>query len=202
MNSISTPLTVEQLISLDQFLIQRLGENPDVDYGVTSISELDGLFTAVVCSPRPLLPSQWLPALWGSAGEPDFGEDKHFATIVQLFGQYLEGIAVSLKADADSHSPIFHPITNPLGEPAGESATPWAVGFMRGFDLCGQVWFASLSDIDQHLVPILIYGTPKGQESLAAMSSDDQAETQNAIAASVSALYRYWNDKTQQHIVH
>lgn len=202
MNSISTPLTVEQLISLDKFLIQRLGENPDIDYGVTSISELDGLFTAVVCSPRPLLPSQWLPALWGSAGEPDFAEDKHYATIVQLFGQYLEGISASLKADAEGHMPIFHPLTNPLGESIGETATPWAVGFMRGFDLAGQTWFEALSDIDTHLVPILVFGTPKGQESLAEMSSEEQLETQNSIASSVSALYRYWDSKAQEQIVH
>jgi uncharacterized protein len=202
MNSISTPLTVEQLVSLDSFLLQRLGEDPDVDYGVTSISELDGLFTAVACSPRPLIPSQWLPALWGSVGAPDFAEDKHYATIVQLFGQYLEGVAISLKADSNGYSPIFHPLTNPLGEPAGETATPWAVGFMRGFDLAGQSWFKALSDIDQHLVPILIYGTPKGQESLAEMSAEEQLETQDSIANSVSALYSYWNDKAQQKIVH
>jgi yecA family protein len=201
MNSISTPLTVEQLISLDKFLIQRLGENPDTDYGVTSISELDGLFTAVVCSPRPLLPSQWLPALWGRVGAPEFGDDKHYATFVQLFGQYLEGISVSLKADSGSYSPILHPLTNPLGESIGETATPWAVGFMRGFDLAGTTWFAALSDIDEHLVPILLFGTPKGQESLAEMSADEQLEAQNAIAASVSAFYRYWNDKAQAQIV-
>lgn len=201
MNSIYTPLTVEQLVSLDQFLNQRLGDDLETDYGVTSISELDGLLTAVACSPRSLLPSQWLPALWASVGEPAFSDDKHYATIVQLFGQYLEGIASSLKADPNSYAPIFHPLTSPQGKPNGESATPWAVGFMRGFDLAGQTWFEALSDIDHWLVPILIYGTPKGQESLNDMSPDEQTKTQHSIASSVSSLYQYWDAKRQQQIV-
>lgn len=191
------PLTVDQLLSLDRFLFQRLGDNPDTDYGVTSISELDGLMTAVACSPRPLLPSQWLPALWGSVGEPSFDDDAHYSTIVQMFGQYLQGVANSLKADPDTHSPIFHPVTNEAGEQTSETPTPWAVGFMRGFDLCGQTWFESLSDIDKHLVPILIFGTPKGQESLLKMSLEEQQEAQDSIAESVSALYQYWNNKQQ-----
>ena len=35
------------------------------------LSDLDGFLTAIVIGPEPILPSEWLPVVWGS-DEPDF----------------------------------------------------------------------------------------------------------------------------------
>ncbi len=58
----NTPLTETELDTLDQLL-----RDNGTDDSVLNISELDGFLTAVASAPNLIMPSQWLPALWGGA---------------------------------------------------------------------------------------------------------------------------------------
>jgi yecA family protein len=65
---LSIPLSEAELDELTEILLARFDEDSepvDGDEGVLDVSELDGLLTAVVSSPVTILPSQWLPVLWG-----------------------------------------------------------------------------------------------------------------------------------------
>ncbi|MBP9915718.1 MAG: UPF0149 family protein, partial [Thiobacillaceae bacterium] len=55
-----TPLTDEELDELDQFLTSDATPEECMD-----IAMLDGFLTALVIGPNTILPSQWLPAIWG-----------------------------------------------------------------------------------------------------------------------------------------
>jgi len=37
------------------------------DDSILDVSELDGLLTAIVSGPNMIMPSQWLPDIWGAA---------------------------------------------------------------------------------------------------------------------------------------
>ena len=68
MNDLVTPLTDEECDRLDQFLLERIDDEADTldkDECVLDISELDGLFTALVSGPVSAVPSQWLSVVWG-----------------------------------------------------------------------------------------------------------------------------------------
>ena len=68
MKNLSDPLNDEEIDQLDRFLLDRIDEDADTqgkDEGVLDISELDGLFTALVSGPVMIPPSRWLPAVWG-----------------------------------------------------------------------------------------------------------------------------------------
>ena len=55
-----TPLTPEELDFLDAALLDHGNDD-----SVLGISELDGFFTALVSGPEAVMPSTWLPELWG-----------------------------------------------------------------------------------------------------------------------------------------
>jgi len=55
MQDLVTPLSDEEFDRLDHFLLERIDEEADSigkDEGVLDISELDGLFTAIVSGPE------------------------------------------------------------------------------------------------------------------------------------------------------
>jgi len=95
MNDLSTPLTDEECDLLDRFLLERIDEEADTldkDEGVLDISELDGLFTALVSGPISTVPSQWLPAVWGDFA-PVWESEKEFQEIFSLMIRHMNSIA-------------------------------------------------------------------------------------------------------------
>ena len=86
MQDLITPLSDEEYQRLDRFLLERIDEDADAtdkDEGVLDVSELDGLFTAIVSGPVPVMPSQWLPAVWGDF-EPVWEDEKALQEILSL----------------------------------------------------------------------------------------------------------------------
>ena len=60
MNDPSTPLSDVEYEELDDFLL-----SVEHDDAVLDLSEFDGFITAVVSGPNTIMPSTWMPALWG-----------------------------------------------------------------------------------------------------------------------------------------
>ena len=54
------------LDALDDYLMSE--HSPDDSMG---LSDLDGFLTGVIVGPELILPSEWLPVIWGG-GEPEF----------------------------------------------------------------------------------------------------------------------------------
>jgi hypothetical protein len=83
---LNQPLGDEEIEWLESFLLDRFDEEADyldVDEGVFSISELDGLLTAVVSGPVLVPPSQWLPAVWGDV-EPQWQSEQQLQQVMSL----------------------------------------------------------------------------------------------------------------------
>src|SRR5690554_5702605 len=98
MNSLLNPLTDEELQALDEFMLDRIDEEEDTegkDEGLLNVSELDGMFTAIVSGPVLVPPSRWLPALWGDY-EPEWESKEDFEAIVTLLMRHMNTIAGTL----------------------------------------------------------------------------------------------------------
>jgi uncharacterized protein len=66
MYDLNQPLSDTELDLLDDFLLDRVPEGiagPESDEGILDVSELDGFFTAILCGPVLIPPSQWLPVV-------------------------------------------------------------------------------------------------------------------------------------------
>jgi hypothetical protein len=70
------------------------------------LSEIDGFLAGIVVGPELILPSEWLPVIWGG-NEPQFQTDSEIRTVVgTIMGRYNE-IVVCCNGDPDEFDPIF-----------------------------------------------------------------------------------------------
>lgn len=194
--SLSEPLGDEELARLDEFLLNRIDDDAgdriaaaSGDEGILDISELDGFLTALVSSPNVIVPSRWLPAMWG-VEEPVWESTEQFQEIFGLIVRHQNSIVATLLHDPQAFEPMF-------GEREVEGKTylivdEWCHGYMRGVALDAAAWRAGEADIKEFLRPIRLWGTEEGWRRVDAMSDADQAREQNAIPQSVRALHKYW----------
>jgi len=127
--------SAQELIALDEFL-QSDRCPPDT----FNLPALRGFIWAVVASPVPLTPDEWMPLIWeGEEGEenPKFATEEEagmvMGTIIALYDEALEAV--------DSEG-------SPLPEGYDFDADPekmtllidWCQGFLAGHDWLQQVW--------------------------------------------------------------
>jgi uncharacterized protein len=78
------------------------GSEPDDSMG---LSDLDAFLTVVV-GPELIMPSEWLPVIWGGA-EPEFETQEEMRTVLgTIMGRYNE-IAACFSSDPNEFDPIF-----------------------------------------------------------------------------------------------
>ena len=109
MKDLSTPLSDDEWDLLNRFLLERIDEEADTldkDEGVLDVSELDGLFTAVVSGPVTVMPSSWLPAVWGDF-EPVWESEGDFRQIFSLMVRHMNAISSFLMECPEDFEPLF-----------------------------------------------------------------------------------------------
>jgi uncharacterized protein len=109
MKELFTALSDEEYERLDEFLLERIDDDADTndkDEGVLDISELDGLFTAIVSGPMTIMPSQWLPVVWGDF-EPVSEDEKDFTEILSLMLRHMNAIANMLMETLEEFEPVY-----------------------------------------------------------------------------------------------
>ena len=198
--SLFEPLTDQELARLDEFLLNRIDDEAsdriaaaDGDEGILDLSELDGFLTALVSSPNVIVPSRWLPAMWG-VEEPVWESAEKFQEIFGLIVRHQNAIAATLLHDPQAFEPMF-------GERDVEGKVylivdQWCHGYMRGVALDADAWSASEAHIQELLRPIRLWGTEEGWRRIDAMSDSDRARERSAVPQSVRALHKFWIERT------
>jgi len=181
------------LDALDAFLLSDGA--PENSMG---LSDLDGFLTGVIVGPELLMPSGWMPALWGG-GEPDFKNVEEAEAILgTIIARYNE-IVSDLDAGIDAFRPIF------WEGPSGELiVTDWAAGFIDAIKLRPKRWEPLIQHPDARvlLMPLLVLGaddpdhSPFGSHVL----PDDEVEAlleQGAeiIPKCVFAIRDFWREQ-------
>src|ERR1022692_585107 len=97
-------------------------QSPDECMG---LSDLDGFLTAIIVGPELIMPSEWLPMIWGDE-EPEFESKANAETIIGLIMSRYNEIAPGFTSDPEKFEPIFWKM------PAGEVIVmDWAAGFLE-----------------------------------------------------------------------
>jgi len=140
------PLTDEECDRLSSAL-ERFGDKRPMN-----LEQLDGFLAALVCGPEIVLPSEYLPQIWGDdlvSGDRLITRPI-FQDFLSLIFRHWNVIADTLHSD-DVYLPLL------LEDENGTfHANDWASGFLRGMDLRRDQWADLLGD-EQHggwLVPI------------------------------------------------
>ncbi len=176
------------LEALDSFLMSE--RSPP---GSMMLSDLDGFLTGIGVGPELVLPSEWLPVIWGGEA-PEFADENEAKVILgAIMGRYNE-IIRQIAADA------FDPIVWAARD-GTLIAADWAEGFLQAIMLRADAWGPLFkSKRDGHLLlPILALCGDENGESLLGLPSDDEhldmEEATEFIPACVTAIAAYWRGK-------
>jgi uncharacterized protein len=180
------------LDALDDYLVSD--HAPDNGMG---LSDLDGFLTGIVVGPELILPSEWLPVIWGGA-EPEFETETEMRTVLgSIMGRYNE-IVTCLDSEPESFDPIF--MEGPEGEVI---ASDWAAGFLDAVALRTKAW-EPLIEHDRAgimMLPILLLN---GEAELDAgpdsTIEEDEflAEVPGIIPACVASIHDFWKSNRTQ----
>ena len=114
------------------------------------VSQLDGFLAGVVIGPEMVMPSEFLPVIWGGE-QPDFADAAEAEAILgSILGRYNE-IGQTMAAEPPDYAPVF------WEDRAGNSITEdWAVGFMQAVALRSDAWEPALFDDESAMLLIPI----------------------------------------------
>jgi uncharacterized protein len=191
MLNLDKPLNDEELEVLDRFLLNRFEDDAyaeDSDEGVLGISELDGMFTAIVSGPELIEVSAWLPAVWGDF-EPEWENPEDATEIMTLMIRHMNGIAATLQDDVEDFEPLF--MESREGDKTYIVVDEWCEGYLRGMDLAVDLWEEGGPEMEALTAPILAFTSASDWE----IDKQDAAELDDlmdAITPSVREIHDWW----------
>jgi len=192
MVDLAQPLTDQELDRLEQLLLDRVDEDAvteSSDEGVLDVSELDGLFTAIVSAPATVPPSQWLPVVWGDF-EPTWRDLQDFEDVLSLLVRHMNDIAVRLISDPDEFEPMY--LERVMDGDRVLVVDEWCEGYMRGVALSADAWEAAPPHVADLLAPILAYTTATNWSAHDIADPDEADRVRDSIALNVRAIHAYW----------
>jgi len=158
------------------------------------LSDLDGFLTGIAIGPELILPSEWMPVIWGGE-EPDFLDSEQAteitSTIMRRYDEILQDVE-----QGSGISPIYWVAQGDI-----IIAADWAEGFLDAVNLRVDAWkplFTHRTQCDL-LMPILLLCTKEnGEPYIPEGEVDDeylQEDIPNLIPDVVNAIYWFWLEK-------
>ena len=168
------PLSATELDQLDEFLADPALEETSMDVAV-----LDGYLTALLISPRRVVPEVWLARVWDMENakvKPKFAGAQEVARMQDLIMRHYDALAVTL-AKAE---PIIEPV---FQRGAQWGVSEWCAGFLLGTSFDRDTWAALMEQRGEWFAALNVLGMGDEEEI-----EEEFAEVEAAFAAVVAAV--------------
>jgi uncharacterized protein len=184
----SSPSGPIDLDALDDYLMSD--HAPDESMG---LSDLDGFLTGIVVGPELILPSEWLPVIWGGE-EPEFETETEMRTVLGTIMSRYNEIVACFNSDPEEFGPIFW--EGPEGEVI---ASDWAGGFLDAVALRPKAWEPLIKHRRGRMMmmPLLLLNGGAEIDAGPDGAADEErflAEVPDIIPACVAAIYQFWRN--------
>ena len=164
--------------------------------GAMNLEELDGFFAALHCCPELVLPSEYLPEVFGSDdldSEDLFVNEEHAKLMLGLIMDHWNTVG-----NAFCTKEFFLPLL--LEDDQGKArGNDWAIGFLRGVWMRRDTWREILEDENKAgwFVPIFALAHENDPDPEMRPYKDLVTEEQKenllaGVSAAVTAMYRYF----------
>jgi uncharacterized protein len=159
-----------------------------------SLEMLDGFFTALVIGPELLLPSQYLPVVWGTAdGEgPVWDSLEQAEYAMQLMTKHWNAIAARRAASAE-HQPIIDQF------PSAMPGEEWADGFAAAIQMQGHAWDRMFDDrrADQVVMAILALCGDVPDDVQAELTTERRQGILDQLPTTLQMIAAFWRQPDQ-----
>ena len=189
---ISSHLSDTEIRELTDFLLSD--ETPEE---CMDISTLDGFLTGLVIGPDTIMPSRWLPEVWGETEKDEmvWESEKELERVMGLVMRLYNSVAQDFLCDPPDFNPLFM-----INTATAEEVTiidEWCWGFMQAVDLAPDSWQPLFEDEVQKagIFPISLHGTEKGWKLLVEdpkISAVPHEEWVAMLPAAVREIYEFW----------
>ncbi len=187
-NDLSEPLNDAEFKALDEFLLSL-----DDDEAMLDISEFDGFVTAVVSGPEMIMPSEWLPVVWGGDdNSPEWTSVEEYQRIFGLMVRHMNTTSATLMQGPAEFEPCYL-------EGTVEGETHWVVdewchGYMKGVRLY-PLGVEFSPDMEELLEPIYQFADPDRWDDRKGMKPREIRQLQEQVAPAARAIHRYWHER-------
>lgn len=175
----------EDVFELLTYYLDRFGH----DDSALDVSELDGFFAALNCSPFVIPPSQWLDAIWGGESlSPEWPSKKAYEEFTRLAFIHYHHVQESLeqgKLDA-----IY--LERDEGEITHIIVDEWCAGFLKGIDLWPPLPPQDADQVARCTRLIEPFATEEGWAKIDALSLEEVQAAQARIEPAVEALFQHF----------
>ncbi|MES2972948.1 MAG: UPF0149 family protein [Pseudomonadota bacterium] len=185
------PLSEEELDELDRFLAD------DDSYESMTLDMLDGFLHAIAIGPETVMPSKWLPLVWGEGSDskmPRADDMEQVNRILSLVMRHYNSIVWGF----ERRPPVLLPLwgTAEFNEGEFDDAEMWAYGFTEAVKLTAAAWQPLLDDptTRQWYRPIGLLGVEDfepGQDALTRTPEQRQVFAEQ-IESSLQQIHAYW----------
>ncbi len=159
------------------------------------VSDLDGFLTGIVVGPELILPSEWLPIVWGEEYS-NFQDQAQAERVLEIIiGRYNQIIRV-LDNTPDEFSPWFW-----VDEEGTVIASDWAEGFRDAVELRLEDWQPLLNDESSYdiLMPIGAFWPGEDGSSIIEQADTNIEEITDElisrIPVAVIEVRQFWRDR-------
>jgi uncharacterized protein len=165
--------------------------SPQVPPTALNFEALDGFFCALVVGPEPVMPSEYMPHVWGGlrpAEGPVYDNEAQLRFATDLFTRYWNMIARRI-ADGVGHEPFLYAAAE------AEEGRAWSLGFTLGVMLRQTAW----QPLSRNRKVAMFLG------SIVALSEDEtppdlRQDILENLPGIVLAIARFWRRAGQQRV--
>lgn len=165
-------------VGLDLDLLDSFLLSDDVGEDGMTLQILDGFLTAVAIGPELVMPSEWLPKVWGSHSPAWASVEQAEFIIDIIMGRYNE-ILRTVREGEEVYEPILFADFRDLRL----SCEEWSHGFMLGVALCREAW-----------EPIFLSETHCGFIGCIAVQEMSESEASATHGSETGAIYDMWQN--------
>ena len=201
MNQVNKPLSNNEINELDDFLLSRGLDEEDeaydetIDEGIINISELDGFLTAVVSGPELMMPSQWMPEIWGDK-EPEWESTQAFEHILSLMMRHMNAIVGSLMNPGSTFTPLL--LESQIEDKSVLITDDWCEGYIRGVGMAPESWLLAEEEVGAWLGAIALFTNQTDLDLYKKFTDEEISQLQQKIPAAAQAIHSYWLEQRDE----
>jgi uncharacterized protein len=160
---------------------------PQAPNGTMSLEMLDGFLTALVISPELVMPSEYLPWVWGEDDEgPDWDSQEQAEYVIGLLAKHWNAIA-ERRLKSAKHRPIID--TFGVAMPGDE----WAEGFLRGIDMRAEAWEPLFDDRQADYTVLSILALCDGSPEEEQITEEMRGAILTQLPMTLQMIAAYWS---------